>query len=141
LQPGQGNLSVDPLFVTGPEGDYYLSQVAAGQAADSPAVDSGDVTAIEAGVGFRSTRTDAIRDAGIADMGFHYPPSSFSIFRGTDPANLPPYVTGTQLPFTDAGARTDLSFPLLFYRVDTDETIILRPSGADVEIRYFTDRF
>jgi hypothetical protein len=139
--PGVGNVSADPLFVTGSGGNYYLSQVAAGQAADSPALDSGGITAVGAGVAFRSTRTDGIRDEGTADMGFHYPPSSFSLFRGTDPANLPPYVTDVQLPYTDTGARTDLSFPILFYRVDTDEAIILRPSGADVEIRYFADRF
>jgi hypothetical protein len=140
VQSGEGNLSTDPLFVPGPEGDYYLSQVAAGQANDSPAVDSGGISAVEAGVEFRSTRTDGVRDTGVADRGFHYPPSSFNIFRGTDPANLPAYVTGIQLPYTDTGARTDLSFPLLFYRVDTDRAIVLRPSGTDLEILYFPDR-
>ncbi|GAF69140.1 unnamed protein product, partial [marine sediment metagenome] len=39
--PGTGNVHSDPLFVTGPRGDYYLSQIAAGQLADSPCVDAG----------------------------------------------------------------------------------------------------
>jgi len=34
-----------PLFATGPLGDYYLSQSAAGQPSDSPAVDTGGVSA------------------------------------------------------------------------------------------------
>jgi len=37
-----GNIDADPLFVTGPQGEYYLSQTAAGQGADSPAVNAGD---------------------------------------------------------------------------------------------------
>ncbi len=39
--PGAGNIDLDPLFVSGPDGDYYLSQIAAGQAVDSPCVDAG----------------------------------------------------------------------------------------------------
>jgi len=39
---GEGNMDWDPLFVTGPLGDYYLSQVAAGQGSDSPCLDAGD---------------------------------------------------------------------------------------------------
>ena len=42
VEPGVGDISADPLFVPGPDGNHYLSQIAAGQAADSPCVDSGD---------------------------------------------------------------------------------------------------
>jgi len=64
-----GNIRNDPLFV----GNYYLSQIAAGQGADSPAVDAGNDTAANLGMDDKTTRTDAIRDTGIVDMGFHYP--------------------------------------------------------------------
>ncbi len=64
----------DPLFVSGPDGDYYLSQTAAGQGSDSPCVDAGGDTAENLGLDDRTTRTDGIPDSGIADMGYHYEP-------------------------------------------------------------------
>jgi len=82
--PGEGNIDADPLFVSGLEGDYYLSQVAAGQVADSPCVDAGQLPAVEecwqtvkgpVCLDDLATRTDEINDQGIADMGFHYPAS------------------------------------------------------------------
>jgi len=69
---GEGNINADPCFVTGPEGDYYLSQVAAGQAFDSPCVDAGSDTAANLGMDMYTTRTDETGDAGIVDMGYHY---------------------------------------------------------------------
>ena len=66
---GTGNIDADPLFVTGPLGDYYLSQIAAGQALDSPCVDAGDPTSTIIG----TTRTDEVQDSGVVDMGYHYP--------------------------------------------------------------------
>ncbi|MFA4980961.1 MAG: right-handed parallel beta-helix repeat-containing protein, partial [Candidatus Omnitrophota bacterium] len=66
---GGGNISTDPLFVTGPDGDYYLSQTAAGQEADSPCVNAGS-REVEADDG--TTRTDQKPDSGILDMGYHY---------------------------------------------------------------------
>jgi hypothetical protein len=72
--PGvRGNISADPLFVTGPKGDAYLSQTAAGQAANSPAVDSGSATAASLGE-TGTTRTDGVTDSATVDMGYHYPP-------------------------------------------------------------------
>jgi predicted outer membrane repeat protein len=68
---GDGMIEADPLFVTGPSGDHYLSQVAAGQAEDSPCVDSGNPgTKLIDG----TTRTDHVADSGIIDMGYHSPP-------------------------------------------------------------------
>lgn len=59
----------DPLFVTGPKGDYYLSQILSGQGSDSPCVDSGDSgSPLVDG----TTRTDHLKDTGVVDMGFHY---------------------------------------------------------------------
>ncbi len=66
---GTGNIGADPLFVTGPDGNYYLSQIAAGQTVQSPCVDAGDPqSALLAG----TTRTDRVRDSMIVDMGYHY---------------------------------------------------------------------
>jgi hypothetical protein len=70
--PGTGNIDGDPCFVTGPEGDYYLSQIAAGQAVDSPCVDAGSRLAASLGMDDCTTRTDGMSDEGTVDMGFHY---------------------------------------------------------------------
>lgn len=70
---GEGNISDDPLFISGPLGDYYLSCREAGQAADSPCIDAGSGTAESRGLEKLTTRTDQVTDAGIVDMGYHYP--------------------------------------------------------------------
>ncbi len=89
-----GNISSDPLFiepgywadVNDPNivvepndpnaiwvmGDYHLSQIVAGQAADSPCVDAGSDTAANLGMDIYTTRTDKVPDEGIVDMGYHY---------------------------------------------------------------------
>jgi len=72
LDPGDHNIGDDPLHVIGPLGDYYLSQIAAGQEHDSPCVDAGGDTAVNLGLDLLSTRTDAVGDAEIVDMGYHY---------------------------------------------------------------------
>jgi len=69
LNWGFGMINADPIFVTDPQGSYYLSQVASGQAQDSPCVNAGDPQS--EGIG-GTTRTDSIQDAGIMDMGYHY---------------------------------------------------------------------
>ena len=70
---GEGNISDDPLFVTGPLGAYYLSCMAAEQAADSPCIDRGSGTAESLGLDNFTTRTDHVPDSRIVDMGYHYP--------------------------------------------------------------------
>jgi hypothetical protein len=69
--PGIGNINSTPLFVSGPHGNYYLSQIAAGQTQESPCVDAGNpaLPMIEG-----TTRTDEIQDVGVVDMGFHFQP-------------------------------------------------------------------
>jgi hypothetical protein len=71
---GNGNKSVDPLFVKGPRGDHYLSQVAAGQPADSQAVNGGSATAAAKKLDALTTRSDGKPDTGQADIGYHYRP-------------------------------------------------------------------
>ena len=68
---GEGNIEIDPLFVSGPRGDYYLSQTSSGQLADSPCVDGGGDLASEVGLDNLTTRTDGVRDHGMVDMGYH----------------------------------------------------------------------
>jgi hypothetical protein len=68
--PGQGNISSDPQFVAGPAGAYYLPQIAAGQTVNSPCLDAGNPTS---SMLIGTTRTDQVQDAGVVDMGYHYP--------------------------------------------------------------------
>lgn len=73
------NIGDDPLFVPGPADCYYLSQIAAGQAVDSPSVDAGDPTSpLVDG----TTRSDEVGDTGIGDMGYHYPITGKTLIMG-----------------------------------------------------------
>lgn len=85
---GIGNIDTDPLFVSGPEGEYYLSQIDAGQGQDSPCLNAG--SAFASNIRFvgaegdvfldaLTTRTDEISDSGRVDMGFHYTITSTEI--------------------------------------------------------------
>lgn len=65
LHSGPGNLNVNPLFVTGPWGEYYLSPA-------SPCVDAGGDTAADRGLTNRTTRADEGLDTGMVDLGYHY---------------------------------------------------------------------
>ncbi len=68
--PGKNNIDADPVFTNGPEGLFYLSQIASGQALDSPCIDSGDpLSELVDG----TTRTDQVPDSGTVDLGYHYP--------------------------------------------------------------------
>lgn len=73
---GVANLYGNPLFVAGPLGNFYLSQIAAGQGSDSPAINNGSDTAVNLGLNTFTTRTDNAGDAGQVDRGYHYPDSS-----------------------------------------------------------------
>jgi len=70
LDWGEGMIDADPLFVSGPDGDYYLSQIAAGQAVDSHCVDAGDPISLTT---WGTTRTDRVFDPDPVDMGYHHP--------------------------------------------------------------------
>lgn len=77
---GSGNIVADPLLTRGGfrwmrvvdfgrAGEFFLRQDAEGT---SPAVDAGGVSAIDAELQSRSTRTDLSNDEGAVDIGFHY---------------------------------------------------------------------
>lgn len=74
LLPGTGNISVDPAFVPGPLGSFYLRQNDPNHP-DSPAVNAGSVSANERAVEGLTTRRDLTLDSGTADLGYHYAPS------------------------------------------------------------------
>jgi len=100
---GEGNFAADPLFVSGPLGDYYLSSTAAGQDADSPCIDAGSTSASIAGVGNLTTRTDGAFDTGVVDIGYHYsatPPTiQASVANLTNPSApaIPHFAPGESL--------------------------------------------
>lgn len=86
--PGPNDINANPLFVDPNGADnvlgsagygddrFQLSQVAAGQSSNSPALNSGSDTALNLGLATSTTRTDSVSDDGQADMGFHYGVSS-----------------------------------------------------------------
>ncbi len=90
---GFGNINQDPLFVLGPNGDNYLSQIASGQGANSPCVDTGNPVIPISG----TTRTDGEPDIGVPDIGFHYPipepippPQTITLTPQSPPIIIPP---------------------------------------------------
>ncbi len=79
--PGEGNLSFSPYFASGPSGDYYISQMAAGQPQDSRCWNAGSDLSTNICFTFPddqvcmnelTTRTDEWPDDSIVDMGYHY---------------------------------------------------------------------
>ncbi|MDI6592011.1 MAG: right-handed parallel beta-helix repeat-containing protein, partial [Patescibacteria group bacterium] len=99
IKAGEGSISLDPLFVdpdgpdnilggnNGKDDSFHLSQIAAGQAENSPCVDAGSDDAEEIELDDQTmedltTRTDNVTDSEIVDMGFHYSLES--------PPSLPP---------------------------------------------------
>jgi len=66
----------DPLLVAGSLGNYYLSHIAAGEGADSPCIDIGNVAYTDASWNTLTTRSDNVLDVTPPDIGFHWPPVS-----------------------------------------------------------------
>jgi hypothetical protein len=98
INPGTNDISVDPIFVTGPLGDYYLSQTAAGQPQNSPCIDYGFATAESLELHTFTTRTDSVYDEGIVDLGYHYP--------------INPYVTVKEF-----NQYRETSVPTIFFQI------------------------
>ncbi len=107
---GPGNMEADPLFISGPLGDYYLSRTAAGQPVDSPCLDAGNMSAadicfedIEGIVCLNelTTRIDGVPDEGAVNLGFHYnivvytPTTSPT---ATYPPTITPHYSATPTP-------------------------------------------
>jgi hypothetical protein len=108
---GIGNISSDPLFTGGAMGIYYLRHIRAGQANDSPCVDSGSTLALISGLDTSNTANDGISDRGQVDMGYHYVP-------------MPIYI---QKAWTDPGDTFNRGETITFnmdYRVDGDPGVM-----------------
>jgi parallel beta-helix repeat protein len=72
---GTGNISLDPLFIQGPRGIYYLSHTATGQTSNSPCINIGRGFAQDSGLDNYSTRSDGVLDLDRIDIGYHYLPN------------------------------------------------------------------
>ncbi|MBN1296826.1 right-handed parallel beta-helix repeat-containing protein, partial [bacterium] len=81
----EGVIRSDPLLVSGPLGDHYLSHTETGEYETSPCFDAGTDAAAETCFDCRdrtvcldtlTTRTDAETDTGMSDLGYHYPPET-----------------------------------------------------------------
>jgi len=118
---GVGNISENPQFVSGPLGDYYLSQIAGGQTSDSNCVDSGSGLSDEHGMNMLTTCTTNILDTGTVDMGYHYPASipqyppqndecfnAISIEEGTTYHGSTEYATGTDISSCSSNDSNDV---------------------------------
>ncbi|HET9481602.1 MAG TPA: IPT/TIG domain-containing protein, partial [Candidatus Polarisedimenticolia bacterium] len=70
---GTGNIAADPQFDSGPMGQFYLAQAAG---TTSPAVDAGGGLADEFSMEGQTTDPELAPDAGMVDMGYHYPPDA-----------------------------------------------------------------
>ncbi|MCK5174691.1 MAG: choice-of-anchor L domain-containing protein, partial [Planctomycetes bacterium] len=68
--PNSYNINTNPLFSR----SYYLSHIATGQIADSPAIDAGSGLATSFGLGDYTTRLDGVVEGynNVVDMGYHY---------------------------------------------------------------------
>ncbi len=73
LNWGPGNISTDPVFVTGRLDAFYLSQLAAGQVRQSPCVNAGSSYTSDLGLVGYTTRTDEMADTLTVDIGYHHP--------------------------------------------------------------------
>ena len=76
---GEENISENPLFEIGPLGDYYLSQIDAGQLLNSPCFDAGSDLVTAYSLEMWTTRTDGIGDSDLVDMGYHYIPEPTTV--------------------------------------------------------------
>lgn len=86
--PSEATIGDDPLFVSGPKGDYYLSHQDTGQSQTSPCVNSGSMQIDEADVAGSTTRTDNVIDTEQLDMGRHYSIQHFADIAGDPKVNL-----------------------------------------------------
>jgi hypothetical protein len=72
----------EPEFVVGPAGCFYLSQVSAGQSANSVCVGTGSNSDAPAALTTMTTSSDEGVDAEPVDLGFHYPVTNNPLMMG-----------------------------------------------------------
>ena len=131
---GNGDISFDPLFASGPNGIYYLSQLGAGQDEQSPCVNAGLQEAVELELDSFTTRTDHREDIGVVDLGYHY--GYIGMFTPTPtPTATPTCVIDSRLMLSGVTFRHNDLFKLqlrLFnncYPLYIDQFILLEMEG------------
>ncbi|MBN1296948.1 right-handed parallel beta-helix repeat-containing protein [bacterium] len=122
---GTGNLDMDPLFITGSCGDFYLSHTGAGQANTSPCVDAGhagsQAVCFDSGDGMicldgMTTRVDGFVDTETVDMGYHVAtdevvPTPTPVVSPTPTPAMSPSPSGTPTPDNPDGVSVDITVP------------------------------
>lgn len=93
------NLHVDPLFT----GTFRLSEIASGQASDSPALDAGSDVVANLDIS-GSTRTDSAADTSVANLGYH---AGAGASTGVPAIASPPGGDGPYTYYVDAAAGDD----------------------------------
>lgn len=73
---GEGNIGLDPGFIPGPDGCFYLDPVRSG------CIDVGSTTAVDKGLQFSTTHRDENPDVSVVDLGFHFPISGLAYLPG-----------------------------------------------------------
>jgi hypothetical protein len=119
---GEGNIHDNPLFVTGPWGEYYLSNESSGQAETSPCVNAGNpvVPAYDFMPEWKTTRTDGIFDTDTVDIGYHYQPH---IWFGLDKTPVKDsYVAGDTLKLLESVKTAYNAFGMDIYFIMEDPT-------------------
>lgn len=122
VYPGTGNINQAPQFTDLFPHDYHLSQIAAGQAVDSPCIDRGsgasENVCFTDQYGMRclndmSTRYDSAPDSGVVDMGYHYPAVNAQVPTPTSPP------AATPTPSECSSTKVSLWMPsVLFHEGD-----------------------
>ncbi len=79
---GAANFGDDPLFIPGPIGCYYLSDIATGHATSSPCIDSGQSDVATARLAAFTTSSSESVDVGTVDIGYHYPVTGLPLLAG-----------------------------------------------------------
>ena len=137
LNWGAGMINANPLFAAGASGFHYLSQVLAGQPANSPCVDTGSDLASNLGMNLYWTRTDEVPDSGTVDMGFHYGADFLFPSLQADAFAIPEKVGGTANFLLLAGAKNaDRTYLLLGSISGTVKGIPLPGGKATLPLNY-----
>ncbi|MBN1594095.1 MAG: right-handed parallel beta-helix repeat-containing protein [Candidatus Coatesbacteria bacterium] len=127
---GAGNISEDPLFETGPLGDYYLDP-------DSPCIDAGSQSAADAGLTNHTTQADGTPDTGVVDMGYHYPLGSDEVPTIDCWLNASEFAAGEQLigMYQISNSGSDITVDVYFAFVMPDGKILcISPTLIDFGI-------
>lgn len=124
----------DPLFISGPLGDHYLSQIASGQDEDSPCLDSGNPELPING----TTRTDHVPDSGVVDTGFHYLADYIPYTATPIPTETPEPATQTPAPTSTPDNECNklgvkLWMPSDHYQTDDDFSLTVTVCNPDAE--------